>query len=145
MILTSRQLTSTEDLGTGFELSAIAAAVVGGASLLGGVGGALGPVIGAFLVGTLSVGLTFMGVSTYAQQIVSGAILVFVPAVGEYVIPELVGNSNTMMIGGILWEEFFQNRDWPLAAAIAIVTFGLLMAPALLLRRSMGRLVGAGL
>jgi len=77
--------------------------------------------------------------------IVSGAILVFVPAVGEYVIPELVGNSNTMMIGGILWEEFFHNRDWPLAAAIAIVTFGLLMAPALLLRRSMGRLVGAGL
>jgi ribose/xylose/arabinose/galactoside ABC-type transport system permease subunit len=76
LILTSRQLTSTEDLGTGFELSAIAAAVVGGASLLGGVGGALGPVIGAFLVGTLSVGLTFMGVSTYAQQIVSGAILV---------------------------------------------------------------------
>jgi putrescine transport system permease protein len=77
--------------------------------------------------------------------IVSGAILVFVPAVGEYVIPELVGNSNTLMIGGILWEEFFQNRDWPLAAAIAVVTFGLLMAPALLLRRSMGRLVGAGL
>ncbi len=76
LILTSRQLTSTEDLGTGFELSAIAAAVVGGASLLGGVGGAFGPVIGAFLVGTLSVGLTFMGVSTHAQQIVSGAILV---------------------------------------------------------------------
>jgi ribose/xylose/arabinose/galactoside ABC-type transport system permease subunit len=76
LILTSRQLTSTEDLGTGFELSAIAAAVVGGVSLLGGVGGALGPVIGAFLVGTLSVGLTFAGVTTYAQQIVSGVILV---------------------------------------------------------------------
>jgi putrescine transport system permease protein len=72
--------------------------------------------------------------------IVSGAILVFVPAVGEYVIPELVGNSGTMMIGGILWDEFFQNRDWPLAAAIAVVTFGLLMAPALLLRRRLGRL-----
>jgi putrescine transport system permease protein len=72
--------------------------------------------------------------------IVSGAILVFVPAVGEYVIPELVGNSATMMIGGILWDEFFQNRDWPLAAAIALVTFGLLMAPALLLRRRLGQL-----
>jgi putrescine transport system permease protein len=72
--------------------------------------------------------------------IVSGAILVFVPAVGEYVIPELVGNSNTMMIGGILWEEFFQNRDWPLAGAIALVTFGLLMLPALLLRRRLGQL-----
>lgn len=67
--------------------------------------------------------------------IVSGAILVFVPAVGEYVIPELVGNSSTLMIGGILWDEFFQNRDWPLAAAIALVTFGLLMIPFLLLRR----------
>jgi putrescine transport system permease protein len=72
--------------------------------------------------------------------IVSGAILVFVPAVGEYVIPELVGNSSTMMIGGILWDEFFQNRDWPLAAAIALVTFGLLMVPALLLRRRLGQL-----
>ena len=72
--------------------------------------------------------------------IVSGAILVFVPAVGEYVIPELVGNSDTMMIGGILWDEFFQNRDWPLAAAIALVTFGLLMVPALLLRRRLGQL-----
>jgi putrescine transport system permease protein len=72
--------------------------------------------------------------------IVSGAVLVFVPAVGEYVIPELVGNSSTMMIGGILWDEFFQNRDWPLAAAIAIVTFGLLMLPALVLRRWLGPL-----
>jgi putrescine transport system permease protein len=72
--------------------------------------------------------------------IVSGVILVFVPAVGEYVIPELVGNSGTMMIGSVLWEEFFQNRDWPLAATIAIGTFALLMAPALLLRRALGRL-----
>jgi len=72
--------------------------------------------------------------------IVSGAILVFVPAVGEYVIPELVGNSSTMMIGGILWDEFFQNRDWPLAASIALVTFGLLMLPALVLRRRLGQL-----
>jgi putrescine transport system permease protein len=77
--------------------------------------------------------------------IVSGAVLVFVPAVGEYVIPELVGNSSTMMIGGILWDEFFQNRDWPLAAAIAIVTFGLLMLPALVLRRWLGPLGTASL
>jgi putrescine transport system permease protein len=72
--------------------------------------------------------------------IVSGAILVFVPAVGEYVIPDLVGNNSTMLIGGILWDEFFQNRDWPLAAAIAVVTFSLLMLPALLLRRRLGQL-----
>ncbi len=73
--------------------------------------------------------------------IVSGAVLVFVPAVGEYVIPDLVGNSDTIMIGGILWEEFFQNRDWPVAATIAIVSFALLLVPAWLLRRRLG---GAG-
>jgi putrescine transport system permease protein len=67
--------------------------------------------------------------------LISGAVLVFVPAVGEYVIPDLVGSSNSIMIGGILWDEFFQNRDWPLAATIALVTFALLVAPALVLRR----------
>ncbi len=70
--------------------------------------------------------------------IISGSILVFVPAVGEYVIPELVGNSSTVMIGGILWDEFFENRDWPLAATIALVTFVALMLPPLLLRRTLG-------
>ena len=74
--------------------------------------------------------------------IVSGATLVFVPAVGEYVIPELVGSSSTMMIGGILWDEFFQNRDWPLAAAIALVTFVALMLAALALKRWLGKLGG---
>jgi putrescine transport system permease protein len=77
--------------------------------------------------------------------IVSGAILVFVPAVGEYVIPELVGNSSTLMIGSILWDEFFQNRDWPLAAAIALVTFGLLMVPFVLLRRRFGQFDAASI
>jgi len=71
--------------------------------------------------------------------IISGGILVFVPAVGEYVIPDLVGNSRTVMIGGILWEEFFENRDWPLAAAIAVLTFAILMLPALLMRRWLSR------
>jgi putrescine transport system permease protein len=52
----------------------------------------------------------------------------------------LVGNSSTIMIGGILWEEFFQNRDWPLAAAIAIATFLLLMIPSYVLRRWLGPL-----
>ena len=72
--------------------------------------------------------------------LISGAVLVFIPAVGEYVVPELVGNSNTIMIGGILWDEFFQNRDWPLASAIAIATFVLLMLPAYVLRRWVGPL-----
>ena len=72
--------------------------------------------------------------------LISGAVLVFIPAVGEYVIPELVGNSSTIMIGGILWDEFFQNRDWPLASAIAIATFLLLMIPAYVVRRWIGPL-----
>jgi putrescine transport system permease protein len=86
---------------------------------------------------TVTVPLSLTGIA-------SGAILVFVPALGEYVIPELVGNSDTLMIGGILWDEFFENRDWPLAATIALVTFGLLMLPALLLRRSLAQLGGFG-
>lgn len=75
--------------------------------------------------------------------LISGAVLVFIPAVGEYVIPELVGNSSTIMIGGILWDEFFQNRDWPLAAAIAIVTLLLLIVPSFALRRWLGPLGAA--
>jgi putrescine transport system permease protein len=82
----------------------------------------------AYIFRTVTLPLSMPGV-------VSGAILVFVPAVGEYVIPDLVGNSSTMMIGGILWDEFFQNRDWPLAATIALVTFAILMLPAVALRR----------
>ena len=76
LILTSRLSTSPEDLGTGFELSAIAAAVVGGVSLLGGVGGTLGPIIGAFLIGTVYIGMQLENVTTYAQQVVAGVILI---------------------------------------------------------------------
>ena len=67
--------------------------------------------------------------------LLSGAVLVFVPAVGEYVIPELVGNSDTIRIGGILWDEFYQNRDWPVAAAVAILTVLILLVPMALLGR----------
>jgi ribose/xylose/arabinose/galactoside ABC-type transport system permease subunit len=76
LILSSRLSTSPEDLGTGIELSAIAAAVVGGVSLLGGVGGTLGPVLGAFLIGTVYVGMQLENVTTYAQPVVAGVILV---------------------------------------------------------------------
>lgn len=76
LILTSRLSTSPEDLGTGVELSAIAAAVVGGVSLLGGVGGTLGPVLGAFLIGTVYIGMQLENVTTYAQQVVAGVILI---------------------------------------------------------------------
>ncbi|MFT5489335.1 MAG: putrescine transport system permease protein [Alphaproteobacteria bacterium] len=61
--------------------------------------------------------------------VVAGFLLVFIPAVGEFVIPELLGNSGTAMIGKVLWTEFFNNRDWPLAAALAVAVLTLIVAP----------------
>ncbi len=71
--------------------------------------------------------------------LLAGALLVFVPALGEYIIPDLVGNSDTIMLGGVLWSEFFENRDWPTAAAIAGIAAALLVVPALLLRQHLAR------
>jgi putrescine transport system permease protein len=71
--------------------------------------------------------------------IVAGSLLVFIPAVGEYVIPELLGGADTLMIGRVIWQEFFNNRDWPLAAAIAVVLLILLVAPLMWLQRLEGR------
>jgi len=67
--------------------------------------------------------------------IVAGVLLVFIPAVGEFVIPDLLGGPNTLMIGKILWDEFFTNRDWPVAAALAIAMLLLLALPMGLMRR----------
>jgi putrescine transport system permease protein len=61
--------------------------------------------------------------------IVAGALLCFIPIVGEFVIPDLLGSSSTTMIGQTLWTEFFSNRDWPLASAVAVVLLVLLVAP----------------
>ncbi len=80
LVLTARFETAPEDLGTGFELSAIAAAVIGGVSLAGGVGGSFGPPLGAFLIGTLYVGLTLLNVTTYAQGVVAGGVLILAVA-----------------------------------------------------------------
>jgi putrescine transport system permease protein len=60
----------------------------------------------------------------------AGALLVFIPAVGEFVIPELLGGPNTLMIGRVLWTEFFANRDWPVASALAVVLLLVLALPA---------------
>jgi putrescine transport system permease protein len=57
----------------------------------------------------------------------AGAALVFIPALGEYVIPELLGGPRAQMIGRVLWDEFFQNRDWPVASALAMVLLILLL------------------
>ena len=65
----------------------------------------------------------------------AGALLVFIPAVGEYVIPELLGGPQAQLIGRVLWDEFFQNRDWPTAAAVAVwLLVVLLLVPVALLQ-----------
>ena len=61
--------------------------------------------------------------------IVAGAMLVFIPCVGEYVIPELLGGPQTQMIGRTLWDEFFSNNDWPMACAVAVVMVLLVIVP----------------
>ena len=64
-----------------------------------------------------------------AKGIVAGSLLVFIPAIGEVVIPDLLGGSDELMIGRTLWNDFFANRDWPAASAAAIVLLGLLVVP----------------
>jgi putrescine transport system permease protein len=61
--------------------------------------------------------------------VVAGCLLVFIPAVGEFVIPDLLGGSDTLMIGKTLWNEFFANRDWPVSSAVAIILLLLLVVP----------------
>jgi len=68
--------------------------------------------------------------------IVAGFMLVFIPAIGEFVIPELLGGPDTLMIGRVLWNEFFSNRDWPVASAVAIAMLFALVVPIMLLRRA---------
>lgn len=61
--------------------------------------------------------------------IIAGFMLVFIPCVGEFVIPELLGGPQTLMIGRVLWDEFFGNNDWPMAAAVAVVMVLLIIVP----------------
>ena len=68
--------------------------------------------------------------------IMAGCFLVFIPVMGEFVIPDLLGGSETLMIGKVLWTEFFYNRDWPVASAIAILLLAILVVPIMLYQRS---------
>ncbi|MBY5971781.1 ABC transporter permease subunit [Ferrimonas balearica] len=68
--------------------------------------------------------------------IIAGCFLVFIPAIGEFVIPSLLGGSDTLMIGKVLWEEFFNNRDWPVASAVAVVLLAILIIPIVLFQRN---------
>ena len=61
--------------------------------------------------------------------IIAGSMLVFIPCIGEFVIPELLGGPETLMIGRVLWDEFFSNNDWPRASAVAVVMILLIIVP----------------
>ena len=67
--------------------------------------------------------------------IIAGSMLVFIPCVGEYVVPELLGGTSTIMIGRVLWDEFFNNNDWPMAATVAVVMIALVIGPLALFNR----------
>ncbi|MBC9252690.1 putrescine ABC transporter permease PotH [Pseudomonas alcaligenes] len=71
--------------------------------------------------------------------IIAGCMLVFIPAVGEFVIPELLGGPETLMIGKVLWQEFFNNRDWPVASALAVVMLAILMGPIIWFNRNQAK------
>ena len=68
--------------------------------------------------------------------VIAGCLLVFIPAMGEYVIPYLLGGPESLLIGRVLFDEFFVNRDWPLASSVAIVLLMLLVVPIVFLQRS---------
>ena len=71
--------------------------------------------------------------------IIAGCMLVFIPVVGEFVIPELLGGPETLMIGRVLWQEFFNNRDWPVASALAVLMLAILIVPIVLFNRSQAK------
>lgn len=71
--------------------------------------------------------------------IIAGSMLVLIPAIGEFVIPEMLGSPDTLMIGRVLWQEFFNNRDWPVASAVAIVMLLLLIIPIMIFHRAQAR------
>jgi putrescine transport system permease protein len=77
------------------------------------------------------------------EGIVAGCMLVFIPATGEFVIPALLGGPDSLMIGRVLWEEFFNNRDWPVASAVAILLLLLLVGPIMLYQRAQQAAGGA--
>lgn len=86
--------------------------------------------LAAFLTVTLPLSL---------PGVVAGCLLVFIPAVGEFVIPDLLGGTETLMIGKVLWDEFFTNGDWPLASAVAICLLVLLAGPIALFQRQQAK------
>jgi putrescine transport system permease protein len=74
--------------------------------------------------------------------IVGGCVLVFIPVMGEFIIPDLLGGSDTLMVGRLIWTEFFSNRDWPVASAIAVVLLAILALPIIYGQRRAARQAG---
>ncbi len=101
VILVGRLTTATEALGSGMELTTIAAAVIGGIGLQGGTGGVIGPIFGAFLLGIILIGLTLLGTSQFYQQILTGAILI-----------AAVGYDRFITSRGRAHEPFARNRNF---------------------------------
>jgi putrescine transport system permease protein len=77
--------------------------------------------------------------------VLAGCFLVFIPAVGEFVIPDLLGGSETLMIGKTLWNEFFNNRDWPVSSAVAVILLLVLVIPIVLFQRNQQKQREAGI
>ncbi len=73
----------------------------------------------------------------------AGALICFIPIVGEFIIPDLLGNSRTQMIGQTLWTEFFANRDWPVASALAVALLCALLIPIVIVQRMQNETLGA--
>jgi len=71
--------------------------------------------------------------------VIAGCLLVFIPAVGEFVIPDLLGGSQTLMIGKTLWNEFFANRDWPVSSAVAVILLLLLVVPIMFFQQAQAK------
>jgi putrescine transport system permease protein len=71
--------------------------------------------------------------------VIAGSLLVFIPCMGEYVIPYLLGGPETMLIGRVLFDEFFFNRDWPLASTVAVMLLLILVVPIVFLQKNQAR------
>ena len=76
-----------------------------------------------------------------SSGMLAGVLLCFIPIVGEFVIPDLLGGSRSPMIGQTIWTEFFGNKDWPAASAVAVLLVGLLVTPIVIYQNQAARAV----
>jgi putrescine transport system permease protein len=79
-----------------------------------------------------------------APGIIAGCLLVFIPAIGEFIIPALLGGSDTLMIGRALWDEFFINRDWPVASAVSVILLLILVIPMMWFQKAQSKVADGG-